>query len=991
MMTMEKNSPFLKYVAEDLLKRYGHDMSGVTLVFPNKRASLFINEHLAALTDKPIWSPTYTTISEMLQGKSDLVIADDIKLVCELHKSFNQCTGSKELLDQFYGWGTVLLSDFDDIDKSMAKATDVFANLRDLHAYDNLDYLSEQQIEVLKHFFDNFDEHQNSKLKEKFLHLWSHFGEVYTDFNKRLREQGLAYEGALYRSVVSDESISFGEGPYLMVGFNALQEVERKLFERLKRESHALFYWDFDKYYIDDETRPYEAGTFVKNALLRFPNAFDNDNDAIYNNMANGKRMRFIGAPTGNVQARYVGEWLSNDDDRVKAGNRSAVVMCDETLLPTVVHSIPPAVSDLNITTGFPLSHTSAASLLTLLLDLNMYGIRGNQYRQKYVNAVLRHPYAMFISPKAAEVSEDITRRHRYYPRREELAQDDGLRLLFRDLSLNDGSKTYNELETINEWLLALLKGIAIEAHQQKPDSPFDHESIFRVYTLMNKMSGLVKNGDLATDKVTYFRLIRQVVDTTRVPYHGEPAVGLQVMGVLETRNLDFDHLLILSCNEGNMPQGADLSSFIPQSIRKAYGLSTIDYNVSLYAYYFYRMIQRAKDVTIMYVNAADNKNTGEMSRFMLQLLVESGMTIDRMSLHTEQVPIVLEKHPIEKTPEVLAKLEKKDYLSPTSINRYLRCGLQFYYYDIAGIKEPDDDSDEIDNRIFGTIFHNASLFVYDSITGVDRKTVDEAHPFSAEGHQVEKQQIENVIKSKTQMEWAVNKAFCQDLFKVEEKESPEYNGLQLIHRNVIMHYLKQLLIIDSQLAPFAIHGLEGKVTGTIMAKTSKGMKKVSVGGFIDRLDEVTGKDGVQRLRVLDYKTGSKDLKSLSCIDDVFSPEKIKDHSDYYLQAMLYSWIVSKSAEVNPQGLPVSPALLFIQHSGKEDYSPVLKFSQGKGKSKETIEINDICDYNDEMEERLSQLIGEIFEPTHPFKPTEDKTTCKNCPYKRLCRSIVKK
>ena len=375
----------------------------------------------------------------------------------------------------------------------------------------------------------------------------------------------------------------------------------------------------------------------------------------------------------------------------------------------------------------------------------------------------------------------------------------------------------------------------------------------------------------------------------------------------------------------------------------------------------------------------------------MRQVIAERWMTIDRMALHTEQVHIVWEKRPIEKTPEVLAKLEQKDYLSPTSINRYLRCGLQFYYYDIAGIKEPDDDSDEIDNRIFGTIFHNASLFVYDSITGVDRKTVDEAHPFSAEGHPVEKQQIENVIKSKTQMEWAVNKAFCQDLFKVEEKESPEYNGLQLIHRNVIMHYLKQLLTIDSQLAPFAIHGLEGKVTGTIMAKTSKGMKKVSVGGFIDRLDEVTGKDGVRRLRVLDYKTGSKDLKTLSCMDDVFSPEKIKDHSDYYLQAMLYSWIVSKSAEVNPQGLPVSPALLFIQHSGKEDYSPVLKFSQGKGTSKKAIEINDIRDYNDEMEERLSQLIGEIFEPTHPFKPTEDKTTCKNCPYKRLCRSIVKK
>ncbi|MBO4658386.1 MAG: PD-(D/E)XK nuclease family protein [Prevotella sp.] len=987
---MEKNTPFLRYVAEDLLKRYGHDMSAVTVVFPNKRASLFINEHLAALTDKPIWSPTYTTISEMLQDKSDLIIADDIKLVCDLHKSFNQCTGSTETLDQFYGWGTVLLSDFDDIDKCMAKATDVFSNLRDLHAYDNVSYLNPQQIEVLKQFFDTFDENHNSRLQEKFLKLWSHFGEVYTDFNERLRKQGLTYEGALYRSVVGDERISFGDGPYLMVGFNALQEVERQLFLRLKRESNALFYWDFDKYYIGDETRPNEAGTFVKNALLSFPNAFDNDNDAIYDNLANGKHIRFIGAPTGNVQARYVGEWLSNDD-RVKAGNKSAVVMCDETLLPTVVHSIPPTVSDLNITTGFPLSHTSAASLLSLLLDLNMYGMRGNQYRQKYVNAVLRHPYAMFISTKATEVIEDITKRHRYYPRRDELSKDDGLRLLFRDLSQNNGSHTYNELETINEWLLELLKGIAIEAHQQKPDSPFDHESIFRVYTLMNKMSGLVKAGDLMTDKVTYFRLIKQVISATRVPYHGEPAVGLQVMGVLETRNLDFNHLLVLSCNEGNMPQGANLSSFIPQSIRKAYGLSTIDYSVSLYAYYFYRMIQRAKDVTIMYVNAADNKNTGEMSRFMLQLMVESGLKIERMALHTEQVPVMWEKRPIEKTPEVYGRLKKKDYLSPTSINRYLRCGLQFYYYDIAGIKEPEDDSDEIDNRIFGTIFHNASMFIYDSITGVDREKVDKAHPFSATGHRVEKKQIENVIHSEEMIKRAVDKAFCQDLFKVEKGESPAYNGLQLIHRDVIVHYLKQLLTIDSQLAPFTIRGLEGKVTGTIMAKTQEGEVKVRVGGYIDRLDEVTGNDGVRRLRVLDYKTGSKELKPLSGMDDVFSPEKIDKHSDYYLQAMLYSWIVSQSAELNPQQLPVSPALLFIQHAGAKDYSPTLKFSFGKGKTKETKEISDMCEFNDEMEERLSQLLGEIYEPSHPFMPTEDKNNCKHCPYKQLCGVMVKR
>ena len=979
---MEKNSPFLKYVAEDLLRRFGHDMSGITMVFPNKRASLFVNEHLSSLTDKPIWCPSYTTISEMLQSKSPLVIADDIKLTCDLHKSFNQCTGGTETLDQFYGWGTVLLSDFDDIDKCMANATDVFSNLRDLHAYDNIDYLSEQQINVLKHFFETFDEHHNSRLKEKFLKLWSHFGEVYADYNKRLREQGLAYEGALYRSVVTDEHTDFGEGPYVLVGFNALQEVERRLFQRLKRESNAIFYWDFDNYYLGDETRPNEAGTFIRKALSEFPNAFDNHDDAIYANITPDKRISFIGAPTGNVQARYVGEWL-RDDDRVKAGNKSAVVMCDETLLPTVVHSIPEMVTDLNITTGFPLSHTLAASLLTLLLELNMFGLRGKQYRQKFVNAVLRHPYAKFISPKAVELSEELIERHRYYPHREELTLDNGLSLLFRDLSQNDNGKTYDEIATINDWLLELLRGVAIEAQQQKPDDPLAQESIFRVYTLMNRMHSLVQSGDLKTDKMTYFRLIRQVINTTRVPYHGEPAIGLQVMGVLETRNLDFEHLLVLSCNEGNMPQGIDLSSFIPQSIRKAYGLSTIEHSVSLYAYYFYRMMQRAKDVTFMYVNAADNKNTGEMSRFMLQLMIESGIDIDRQSLHTSQTPLLRKKIAIAKTPEIEALLRKKSYLSPTAINRYIRCGLQFFYNDIAGIREPDEKNDEIDSRTFGTIFHDASQFIYDSITGADKEVTDENHPFATSGHRVERQQIENVLHAPQQIERAVDKAFCQDLFKVTDGNHPEYNGLQLIHRDVIVHYLRQLLRIDSKLAPFTIRGLEGKVFTTIKAKTSNGEVKVGVGGRIDRLDEVKGADGIRRIRVIDYKTGSKNLKALKDMEEVFSRDKIHDHSDYYLQAMLYSWIVSKSAEVNPHQLPVSPALLFIQHAGGEEYSPILKFGK--------TEISDMRDFNDEMEERLSQLVGEIYDPTHPFEPTDDAKTCKLCPYQQLCGVIEKK
>ena len=328
-------TPFLQHVAHDLLQRYGHDLSRITVVFPNKRASLFLNEHLYRLSQRPLWSPAYTTISELFRAHSPLTVADDIKLVCDLHKSYAACTGSQETLDQFYGWGEVMLADFDDIDKSMADPHAIFTNLRDLHAYDSIEYLSDQQIAVLKHFFNGFDEHHNTKLKDKFLHLWSRFEDIYTHYNQLLRQQGITYEGALFRSVVEDKDIDFGQQTYLFVGFNALQEVECQLFRRLRRECDTAFYWDYDRFYLgkDNDT---EAGMMVKRFMSEFPNQLD-DSDDIYQNLdhpGHPKHIVFTGAPTDSIQARYVSQWLQ-DPNRVKAGNRTAVVMCDEGLLPT--------------------------------------------------------------------------------------------------------------------------------------------------------------------------------------------------------------------------------------------------------------------------------------------------------------------------------------------------------------------------------------------------------------------------------------------------------------------------------------------------------------------------------------------------------------------------------------------------------------------------------------------------------------------------------
>lgn len=974
-------TPFLRHVAQDLLKRYGHDLSRLTMVFPNKRASLFLNEHLVDLGKGPVWSPSYTTISELFRSHSPLTVADDIKLVCDLHRSYVACTGTEETLDQFYGWGEVMLSDFDDIDKSMADAKAIFTNLRDIHSFDSIDYLSEEQMKVLKSFFRDFDEHHPTRLKEKFLHLWSRFGEIYAHYNEHLRQQGLSYEGALFRSVVEDPEADFGNGTYLFVGFNALQEVERQLFLRLRRECEVGFYWDYDRFYMDDAN---EAGASIRKFMALFPNLLDNKDDSIYHNLSHPGRKKhivFTGAPTDSIQARYAGQWL-RDAHRAEAGSRTAIVLCNEGLLPTLLHCLPPEVKDVNITTGFPLSQTAAASLVVQLLELSLYGRAGkDKYRQQFVTSVLRHPYAMYISPHASELCEELVTRHRYFPSREELCADDGLRMLFRDLSQSseEGREYDANIET-NQWLLDIIRHVAMAVQQAQLTDPLTHESLFRTYTLVNRLHSLLSGGDLKADPMTYQRLLRQLLTTVNIPFHGEPAVGLQVMGVLETRNLDFDHLLVLSCNEGNMPKGLDAPSFIPHSIRHAFGLSTIDNKVGLYAYYFFRMLQRAGDVTIMYGNAPEKKNASEKSRFMLQLLLESVHDIDKRVVSSHQMPTIFQRQPIAKSEAVMRRLRSMGTLSPTAINRYLRCPLQFFYNYVAGIKEPNDESDVMDNMKFGNIFHEASQMIYDEITGVDRERVNTLDIFEQGGHEISKSQIRHVLEDKSIIDRNLNKAIMKHLFKNPDgKKVPDLNGLQLINRKVILHYLRQLMKIDLGLAPFTIRGLEGDVFTTISIQTSEGKRQLRIGGRIDRLDEVTGSDGVRRIRVVDYKTGFNSVKDLGGIDDVFLSKNIEKHCDYYLQAMLYAMIVRGSTSINPKGLEVSPALLFIQKAQEENYSPVLKFN-GQ-------EIKDIRLFNDAFEKHLAELISEIMEPGKAFEPTTERKRCASCVYSKICGS----
>ncbi len=873
---------FLEHVAEDLLTRYGTNLSRVAVVFPNKRASLFLNEHLARLAGKPIWSPSYITISDLFRSHSSLQVADPILLVCELHRVFTACTGIDETLDHFYGWGQLLLSDFDDLDKNMAPADKVLANLRDIHELDDTSYLTPEQREMIKRFFSNFSDEHNSELKERFLRLWSHIGEIYHQFNTLLAEKQLAYEGALYRQVATDENIDFEYDTYVFIGFNLLQQVEQTLFRRLEQQGKAIFYQD------TDEVPP--------------------------------QHINYISAPTENIQARYISEWLNAD--RIRDGRRTAIVLCNEGLLQTVIHCLPENVDKVNITTGYPLSQTSIASLVNTLINMQVHGysFRKQMFTRRWVESIKRHPYASIMPQDFAQ-------------------------------------ERYTEIQPLLHWLINITQTIATS---KSPiiDSPLDTESLFRMYTLLNRLSGLVDSDILKVDIITLQRLIGQLITSTSIPFHGEPAEGIQVMGVLETRNLDFDHVLLLSCNEGNMPRGVNDTSFIPYALRKAYGLTTVDYKVAIYQHYFHRLLQRTSDVTILYNNATSDGKTAEMSRFMLQLMVENKIPISFFTLKAGQTPQLHASKAIEKTPDVIAQMQKhfsqkEGGISPTAINNYLRCQLRFFYRYVCGIDEPDSTEDDlIDNRLFGNIFHKAAQIIYT--------------PFISQT--VTSSMLEELIKEEVTIERAVDEAFKHEFFKITDSSRPlpPLDGLQIINREVIIKYIRQLLEVDRRFTPFRIIDLEKWVSTEI-----GGYK---VGGIIDRLDSIHNPEtGEDQIRVVDYKTGSRNINSLPDVASIFTSEAIKDHSDYFLQTFLYAHIVRSKTPKK-----VSPCLLFIQHAGGKDYDPTLEIDKEP--------VNDIATYSDEYKRLFENLLTEIFNPQLPFTPTDDRKRCETCPFASLCR-----
>lgn len=955
---------FLKLVAADLYKHTEGNLAHTAVVFPNKRAGLFFNEYLAQESDSPIWSPAYVSISELFRSLSPWEVGDPVKLVCELYKIFRRETQSTETLDDFYFWGEMLISDFDDADKNRVDTDKLFSNLQDLrNIMDDYTFIDDEQEEAIRQFFQNFSIERRTALKERFISLWNVLGNIYKGFRESLASQNIAYEGMMYRHVI--EHLDVDKLPYekyIFVGFNVLNKVEHTLFTQLKDAGKAVFYWDYDEFYMKENRQAvtHEAGEFIRRNLRDFPSPLSGE---LFKNLSKPKEVHYIASSTENAQARYLPQWIRNN--LTTPEKETAVVLCNEALLQPVLHSLPAEVKHVNITMGFPLSQTPVYSFLIALLELHTHGFnfKSGRYTFQSVVTLLKHPYTRQLTGQAELLEKELTRNNRFYPLPGELGKDEFLTRLFTPLSGN-----LNLCIRLSETLQQVAGIYQANTSGTEDTDAFNQlyrESLFKAYTTINRFRTLIEEDELTVQSETFRRLLVKVLSTTNIPFHGEPAIGMQVMGVLETRNLDFRHLVLLSVNEGQLPKSGGDSSFIPYNLRKAFGMTTIEHKIAVYAYYFYRLLQRAERITLMYNTSSDGLNRGEWSRFMLQFLIEWPHPITRQFLEAGQSPQGTSSITVEKTPDVMRQMQSlfdvranpKAKFSPSALNYYLDCPLKFYYRYVAGLSAPDEVSAEIDSATFGSIFHYAAEHIYKDLT--------------THGKVINKEALETLLRNEVKLQDYVDTAFKKLFFNVPQNEKPEYNGVQLINSAVIARYLKQLLQNDLRYAPFTFIASEMEVDEPIDIQTPKGVIKSRIGGIIDRMDS---KDGT--LRIVDYKTGG-DADTPPHVESLFIPDKKR--SNYVFQTFLYAAIMCRKQPT----MKIAPALLYIHRAATETYSPVIQMGESR-KPKEAVE--DFSKYEKEYRERLQGLLEEIFNPEKSFTQTEIIEKCTYCDFKALCK-----
>ncbi len=933
---------FLRELAEVFIENEHNNLKDICFVFPNRRSSIFFQRYLGEVSKSTIFSPTLITINDLFYNLSGLRNSDKISLLTLLYSVYSRYnTAANESFDDFIYWGDMILNDFDDVDKYLVDANHLFTNIKDLKDIDSgFSFLSEDQREAIKEFWGNFSPFSKEKKEQSFLSLWTILYDIYIDFKNELRIKGEGYEGMIYRSV-ADQINKTNQFPVFLnkykkivfVALNALNKCEKVLLNALRDSGKGDFYWD---YYGDIIKDPYnKSSLFMSENVVNYPSKYQLTKQDKFQN----PEIEVIGIPSKVGQAKYVHKILQ---DLLSSSHltqpeliKTAVVLPDETLLLPLLNSIPDDIKLINVTMGYSLSNTNISSFMTLISSLQnkvrLYHSKISFYYSTVLD-ILDHPYIKEIDQTLLNTIRDkIIKNNMAFISPHELRGAPILDAVFIPVShmVIDRDKVVG---SIADYQLNILLEL------QKLVNDLDKEFIFAYFKSINRL----KDIDLPIKPDTYFKLLHQITSGISIPFSGEPLSGLQIMGPLETRSLDFENMIILSINDGVFPSSSVSSSFIPYNLRRGWGLPNYEFQDSISAYHFYRSIYRVNKLFLIYDTRVEGVKSGEVSRFVKQLKYHHELPVKEKIISVNIDNRQRKQTLIEKNKNMLEALYQLEF-SPSSFRSYLDCPLKFYYEKIEKLKRPQELIFEMEANSFGTLFHKVMSDIYSPFINTN----------------IHKKEIEETIRDKGAILKYIHNAFnicfgIDDIF-----------GRNKIIEVLVERYVKRVLQHDMELVPFSYLLSEKNVVSTIYIDSLA--KDIKLKGIIDRVDKVDGS-----YRIIDYKTGSFNI-NYNEINDLFDPESDAPPNAAF-QLIFYLYLLSKDRIMfGNNSLNQDNTILSI-YSLKDIFKDVTPQFMLKGEELSLFENN------------LKKLLEEIFDLTQPFKGCNNEDTCSYCDFKLLCK-----
>ena len=968
---MPKDNSFLGEVAAKLYEQGGEHLQKLTVVCPNKRTGQAFEQCLVAQTTKSIWAPKICTLATLIAEFTRLSIAPPLTLIWKLYQTLQAINPTKESFERFYPWGVMLLQDFDVLDKYLIQADQLFANLLEQKVLERTyEHLTEAQKDAIRSFWQSFDQ-QHSQHQQDFLQRWKLLPQVYKQFQQHLLAQKMAYEGLCYRTVCNDLEqgrLVLHHQKLVFVGFNALHPAEEKLLAWFTRQVSTDFYWDFDAYYMEDERQ--EAGHYLRAHQNKsyFQQSFTRPFPARIQHTAKHIQLFAVAAEVGQAQviSTQLQALMQAQGTRFRP-HKTVLVLANETLFLPLMHALPDQVRPVSTTFGYPLYHTHIYQLLRSLLDLRLATSKPTcppgYLPTPAVIPILSNPHVRSYDRTLSEATIDhLQRRHVMHTAQAALMAHNGLyEVLFRSLSATDN---------LLQYLLEVLTLLATYFQKVENTIHFTEKAAWKqLYQQLTELQQATQ--PLAKPALQDFILLFQhLAAASQCSLYEGNLTGLQILPVWETRNLDFDNVFILGMNEGVFPNNQAQHSLIPYNLRKGYGLPTADtFQASLNAYYFYRLLQRAQNVYITYTTHTLTKQPGEMSRYLWQLIYEAQLPIERHWVApTIQINTISPIH-IQKDATIRQILDKfivqpgqqPEPLTPTALNTYLDCSLQFYFRYIAQLRPATPTQENFDAVLFGKVFHRVMETLYKPLVQ------------SKSGLSIQPQDFKALLPKVADV---VQTTWIRSFPQGQQASGPLV-GKYVVAQKAMTNIVHKMIEVDQNYAPFELIGLElGRDDDMLCLdfELNRG-KYVRLRGIIDRVDRKGG-----LIRVLDYKTGIHDqrIASIVALFDRHTPKR----NYVAFQTLFYAWLFKQCQLAD--GDKILPGIISTRLIFSTSFDPHFSIKQKNSQAYTSLE--DITAYQSNFETLLRSLLEEILTPTIPFTQTEDLTQCTVCPYQGICQ-----